>query len=132
MMYIVVGLFAMAGALLRDGIGQVTLNWWSGSFPVATLVINIIGCFVLGWFTNHIKKLSQVHPYIKTGVGTGLIGSFTTFSTFSVETIRLFESGHLLMGIVYLLTSYFGGWLFAFLGVKLGDHLIYKRQEVVK
>ncbi|MGV3489029.1 MAG: fluoride efflux transporter CrcB [Tuberibacillus sp.] len=132
MVYIVVGLFAAIGALLRDGIGLITEHWWTGVFPVATLIINLIGCLVLGWFSKHVKKLKTVHPYIKTGISTGLIGSFTTFSTFSVETVKLFDNGNLPIGVVYLVLSYAGGWLMAYLGMKLGDRIMSVRKDAVE
>lgn len=128
MLMIVVGIFAIIGALLRDGVGEITSLWWSGIFPFATLIVNLAGCFILGWFTTHIKKLESVHPYIKTGVGTGLVGSFTTFSTFSVETIQLFDSGHLALGFIYLFVSFAGGWAFAFLGFSMGDFIFMKKE----
>jgi fluoride exporter len=124
LLIIIIGLFAVVGALLRDGIGELTSHWWHGVFPVATLFVNLAGCFILGWFTTHIKKLEKVHTYIKTGFSTGLVGSFTTFSTFSVESIQLFESGHTTLALLYLLDSYLGGWAFVFLGYKFGKYIM--------
>ncbi|HET6871541.1 MAG TPA: CrcB family protein, partial [Sporolactobacillaceae bacterium] len=132
MLAIVVGLFAIIGALLRDGIGIVTAHLWHGIFPFATLSVNWIGCFVLGWFNYHIKKLDRVSVYIKTGFGTGLVGSFTTFSTFSVDTIKLFETGHITLGLIYLLDSFVGGFLLAYLGMRLGMVMMNKSGGAVR
>ena len=124
MLVIIVGIFAIIGALLRDGVGILTLQFWNGIFPVATLIVNLVGCFILGWSTSYIKELDNVHTYIKTGVGTGLIGSFTTFSTFSVETIRLFESGQIHIAALYLVISYIGGLWMTFLGFRTGELIL--------
>jgi len=132
MVYVTIGLFSVLGALLRDVIGQWTTLWWEGSFPVATFSINILGCFFLGWFSGHLKKLERIPPTIKTGVSTGFIGSFTTFSTFSVETAHLFTNGHVLLAMIYLLLSYVGGFLCVFLGTKFGDWMMRNRRRVVK
>jgi len=116
-----VGFFGMIGALLRYGLSEV--GWWQGStFPVGTLLCNLIGCLALGWFSQSIKRSKKIHTNVKIGVSQGLIGAFTTFSMFSVETIQLFQKHHVFLGILYILVSLVGGWCLVFLGDKLGQH----------
>jgi len=105
------------GAITRYGIGE-----WiptSNSFPLGTLLINLLGCFFLGWFLTLIIIRKKIRTEYTLFIGTGLIGSFTTFSTFSVETILLLQNGFLLNGALYILTSILFGLLLAYLGVKL-------------
>lgn len=105
------------GALARYSIGE-----WihtSNGFPLGTLLINLLGCFFLGWFLTFITIRKKIRSEYTLFIGTGLIGSFTTFSTFSFETIRLLQNGFLLNGALYILTSILFGLLLAYLGVKL-------------
>lgn len=114
-----IGLFGMVGALCRYYLSDVPLFVHS-IFPLGTLICNLLGCFVLGWFNQRIRKSNKIHQYIKTGISTGLIGSFTTFSTFSVETLQLFKDDSVILGILYILVSFIGGWFFVWVGDKLG------------
>lgn len=126
MIYITVGLFGMIGALLRYYLG-VTINaWWVYSFPLGTLIINFLGAFILGWFTYSITK-TKCPEWFRLGFGVGLIGSFTTFSTFSVETLTLLNNGLIINALLYVLLSLLGGLLFSFLGYKLSLYMIKER-----
>lgn len=121
MQYVVVGLAGIVGALLRYDLGLWTANWWHSSFPLATLLTNLSGCFVLGWLTTRMIRLKSMHPYITTALGTGLVGSFTTFSTFSVEAVNLMKTGHWGGACFYVLASGIGGLLFSWFGYKTGN-----------
>ncbi len=105
----------MIGAVLRYSVSILTALWWSGSFPVATLLANYIGCFLLPFLS--FKLNGVVSTDVQKAVTAGMIGSFTTFSAFSVETIVLFESGNIFEGWLYLFLSIIGGLVF----VRLGD-----------
>lgn len=119
-MAIVVGIGGIIGALLRYLVGLSFPPSHPGAFPLATFIINMIGSFVLSWLTAKMAHSSHVPQWVVTGIGTGIIGAFTTFSTFSVETTHLFLGSYYLMAVFYLLTSFFGGWLMSFLGYHLG------------
>jgi CrcB protein len=111
MIYIWVGLAGIVGAVLRFMVGILTKDW-AGSFPLGTLLINCLGAFVLAWLTTR----SPFSTEVRTALGTGMIGSFTTFSTLSVETVQLFVRGDAGLALLYLLISLWGGLLFAWLG----------------
>ncbi|MDN4073817.1 MULTISPECIES: fluoride efflux transporter CrcB [Fictibacillus] len=115
LLYILVGLAGVAGALLRYGIGL----FWEGSYPLDTFVINMAGSFALGCLAFWIEKNAKVHPYLMAVAGTGFIGSFTTFSTFSVENIKLLETGHTAIAVFYILLSLIGGLFMSWLGFVL-------------
>jgi len=105
------------GAIARYSIGE-----WihtNNDFPLGTLIINLLGCFLLGWFLTFITIKKKRRTEYTLFLGTGLIGSFTTFSTFSVETIRLLQNGLLLNGALYILTSILLGLLLTYIGVRL-------------
>ncbi len=111
----------MAGALLRYIVSIAIAAWWDGSFPLATLAVNYIGCFFLPLLTLRLK--SRLSVPVQKAVTTGIIGSFTTFSTFSVETVSLWETGQAAAALGYVLLSIVGGLFFTRLGFKKGERL---------
>ncbi|ULG73104.1 fluoride efflux transporter FluC [Macrococcus brunensis] len=85
------GLGAMVGAVIR-----VYLSQFNGQFPWMTLAINIAGSFILGL----ISHFDSIYLFF----GTGMMGGFTTFSTFALESVQLFESDQV-KSLVYVLLS---------------------------
>lgn len=118
--YFYVGLAGIVGASLRYLLGVFFHQWWLNDFPLATFITNMLGSFLLGWFTTFLPRFKSLHPYIITAMGTGLIGSFTTFSTFSVETVNLIQASKWGIAILYVLLSLWGGLIFSWVGYKLG------------
>lgn len=111
-----VGLGGFIGAILRYGTGQL-IPVQNGS-PLPTLVINLIGCFFLAWFYTVTLHRWVLPSTIRLGIGTGLIGAFTTFSTFSVETLHLLHNGRIWQAFIYILASTIGGILLSACGIK--------------
>jgi CrcB protein len=117
MAYLLVGIAGTLGAILRYVIG---ITFFTNSpFPFATLLINLIGSFLLAWLTTNLFKNVSLSPILITAIGTGFVGSFTTFSTLSIETVTLFNNGELLLGITYVLVSLLGGLFMSRLGFKV-------------
>ncbi|KAA6470363.1 fluoride efflux transporter CrcB [Bacillus cereus] len=129
MVYIIVGIAGILGALSRYYLGLNIDAFWNHTFPLATLLINLIGCFVLSWITTYISRLNIFPPEIVTGIGTGFVGSFTTFSTFSVETVKLINHSEGILVILYVCFSMLGGLLMSGIGYKLGGTLFTKRAQ---
>lgn len=88
-------------------------------FPLGTLIINLVGCFILGWLLTYVSRRKKIRSEYTLIFGTGFIGSFTTFSTFSYETIGLLQDGFVLLSLVYVLTTVFIGLFLSFLGFRL-------------
>lgn len=121
MVYLFIGVGGIAGSLLRYFISIMTFHFWNPAFPAATLMINLTGSFLIGWCSSYFHESKKVPTYLKSAITTGLIGSYTTFSTFCLETIQLIESGEYLKGIIYVFISLLGGLLFVNLGLKIGS-----------
>lgn len=121
MIYLWIGIAGMLGAILRYLIS--VLFFTDSLFPLATLAINLLGSFLLAWLTSHAFKKVCLSPHLSTAIGTGFIGSFTTFSALSVETIRLFQSGNHFLGLVYVLVSLFGGLTMSYLGFNISKEV---------
>ncbi|WP_207308517.1 fluoride efflux transporter CrcB [Bacillus timonensis] len=120
MNYLLVGIAGIIGALLRYLIGIYFGHWWFYDFPLATFVTNLVGSFMLGWFTHFLPRFTFLQPHLVTALSTGLIGSFTTFSTFSVETVQLMSAAKWGTAILYVFLSLWGGLLFSWMGYRLG------------
>lgn len=86
------------------------------------LIANLLGCFLLAFLTYYVIERDLLAGWLNAGLGTGLIGAFTTFSSFTTTTINL--SQHSLFGAaIYLLLSMAGGLVMAGLGMLLARHL---------
>ncbi len=114
---IFIGSGGAIGSLLRYGMAQL---FSTDAFPYGTLIANILGCFVLAFLTNYAFIKKNVPNDIKLAINTGIIGSFTTFSTFTVETFTLLTD-HLLVGIMYSTLSIVVGLLACFIGYLLAN-----------
>lgn len=118
MVYLWVGAAGFLGASLRYSIG-VFLFHESAVFPFATLTVNLLGSFLLAWLTTGLMVRFSLPAHIKTALGTGFIGSFTTFSTLSVETAALFLNGKTGLAVLYVAASLFGGLWMSRLGFQV-------------
>src|SRR4051812_11111190 len=116
MVYFFVGIGGIIGSLLRYFLSNVALNLWGKGFPIGTLLINLTGAFFLGWLTSRFAESKKFPPAIYIGVSTGIIGSYTTFSTFCLEIVRLLEAESYIKGFLYLISSILGGLLLVRLG----------------
>lgn len=120
MNYLWVGIAGVIGTLMRFVLGNWVQHWSAPTlFPAGTLAVNLIGCFALGWFSRWAFNHSRIPKRLQTSISTGLLGSFTTFSTFSVEFVHLIREGHVALGLTYSGASMIGGWCFVWLGVLL-------------
>ena len=122
---LLVALFGSLGATCRWAIGS-WLNKEDG-FPWGTLTANALGCLLLGFLMG----LTLVTPRLSeewrgplfTGLGAGFLGSFTTFSSFAVESIKMMEGQQWRNTILYLSAQLIFGLALAFIGLQLGRHL---------
>ena len=81
------------GALARYGVSVAAVRWAPATFPWGTLVVNLAGCFALGYLGSMAFEDPDHEARMRLIAGTGFLGAFTTFSTFGVETFRALEAG---------------------------------------
>ena len=111
-----VGLGGALGAVCRYLLGQVIPKLGSG-FPLATFAVNLLGCFVIGLVVGIAGRHTDIDPRLILFLQTGICGGFTTFSTFSLESLTLIEEGRITIGILYIVLSVLLG-LFALLAAR--------------
>ena len=102
MTYVFIALFAIIGAFARYGQTLVVQGVLGRSFPFATLSINILGSFLMGFLFFETLERINLSPELRTGILTGGLGAYTTFSTFSLESLSLIENGEMLKAGLYI------------------------------
>lgn len=95
------------GAAARYGLG-VAWPVPAGGFPWVTLLVNVAGCAVLGALLELLAGLTAPHRLVRPFFGTGVLGGFTTFSTYAVETVQLVDAGHSGLAGTYVLATLIG------------------------
>lgn len=117
-----IGIGGSIGSVLRYSIYYNMLAINGDWLPfLGTLLANLLGAFALGWFTSRLLRSKKLPEDLAAAIGTGLIGSFTTFSTLSVELSSLLQEGQILLAICYAFISMIGGLLCAFGGFRVGQ-----------
>lgn len=109
------------GSVLRYLVNRWVLTWFHLSFPLGTFLVNVIGCFLIGFFIFYINK-SQPLP-LRLFLVTGFCGGFTTFSSFAFENVELIENQQIGVWLFYTLLSLILGFTFAWLGAIVGRNL---------
>jgi fluoride exporter len=109
------------GAGLRYGVSMIT--FLSGGFPWSTLVVNLVGSFLIG-FAAVSFGLSSESTSAKLFFMIGILGAFTTFSTYSLDCIRLVKNGSLYLASLNLIFNNVGALCFALFGAYLSDRFL--------
>ena len=99
-----VGIGGFSGSVCRYLIGLLPIETGNG-FPIKTLMINIVGSFLICLFTILATKNKELSPQVILMLKTGICGGFTTFSTFAFETSELISNGHTITSFIYVCAS---------------------------
>jgi fluoride exporter len=111
----------LLGSAARSAVSSL-IPWVPGTFPTGTLVVNITGSLVLGFYLARRQNAVTTRWSLQFWA-IGALGSFTTFSTFSLETFRLIDGGASPTAAVYVLASMIGGLFAALVGDRMGSRL---------
>ena len=120
MKYLAIALGGAAGSVLRYWLSNLVQSRSSTGFPLGTLTVNALGSLLIGVALVMLLHRFQNSELVRMFVIVGLLGGFTTFSTFSIETVNLISNGYWFGAMLNIITSVVICVIFAFIGVELG------------
>ncbi|AGB40128.1 crcB protein [Halobacteroides halobius DSM 5150] len=112
-----IGLGGFLGAIGRYLITLKVNKNLNLNFPAGTLVVNLIGCFLLGFIATITKEKELFHPTFRTAITTGFLGALTTFSTFTYKTIGLLDKESTFLAASNIIISLVLGLFVAWIGI---------------
>jgi len=115
---------AGTGGLLRYGVGMAFARWFGNGFPLGTLFINVSGCLLMGFLTVMWLGATPIREELRLLVLVGVLGGYTTFSTFGHETLKLTASGEWLRAGAYVIASVLLSLIAVFAGAAIAQKLV--------
>ena len=122
--FLLVGLGGALGAWARWAVSGAITARWGGGFPLGTFLVNATGCFLLGFFLTLVAARSGEGADARALVATGFLGAYTTFSTFSFETVTLLRDGAGPTALGYVAASLVFGLATTAAGILLAHALL--------
>jgi fluoride exporter len=117
--WILIGLAGFAGTLLRYGLSGWIARRFGETFPLGTLMVNLIGCFLAGLLFYLMFDRYLVNQTVRIVLMIGLLGGFTTFSSFGLQTFTLLRDGEMGLALLNIAVSNLGGLLMVWVGYSL-------------
>ncbi|MHB1514266.1 MAG: fluoride efflux transporter CrcB [Acidiferrobacteraceae bacterium] len=121
--YLAISVGGAFGCVARFYLGRLIPEIFGNGFPYATLTINVLGAFFMGFLFIETLERVAITPAVRTGVLTGVLGGFTTFSTFSMEVVLLVQQGEAARAALYVALSLAMGLGAAFAGAYIARNL---------
>lgn len=112
-----------SGSLLRYWLGGVVQGWWGSTFPLGTLFVNVSGCFLMGFLATAWMGPILIRDDYRSAILIGVLGGYTTFSSFGRETIALLHDAEWLRAGGYVLGSVLLSLLAVWVGGALATRL---------
>lgn len=112
---ITIALGGAIGALLRYSLSGLVHKIFEEGYPWGTLVVNLLGCFAIGFLWEYFMN-SLPSPELRSLIFIGILGAFTTFSTFGLETLNLVRDGEWRLAMLNIVANNIGGLVFVFCG----------------
>ena len=112
------------GAVSRYGVSQLAVQLLGKGFPYGTLIVNVLGCLLMGFLSVYFLTKTSLDPMVRMAVLVGFLGSFTTFSTFSMDTLMLLESGAMAKGFLNIALSVCLSLLAVWLGMLIARSIL--------
>lgn len=119
MLYLIVFIGAGIGGALRHGVNIGATKLLGYGFPFGTFIVNVVGSFVMGLLAGFFAYRAGVPQHVRLFLTTGLLGGFTTFSTFSLDAALLIERHSIMMAAGYMIGSVAAGIAALFFGLAM-------------
>ena len=119
---IAIGIAGLAGTLARYWLSGVFDQWWGGTFPFGTLIVNLVGCLAIGCLFHSMEKY-LIDPVVRSVVLIGFLGGFTTFSSFAVQSFNLLRDGEIFLASANILISNMVGLFLVWVGYSVSRAL---------
>ena len=113
----VVAIGGSIGAATRYIVSVWAAERFGSDFPYGTLIVNVVGCFIIGAFMVLVTERVIANPYWRLLVAVGFVGGLTTFSSFGFETLKLVEDAQLSWAMYNILTNFVFGFFATWLGM---------------
>ncbi len=123
MQMVLIAIFGALGCLLRYFLSLKITQWFGSAYPYGILLVNILGCFLIGLLAMLLIHKWQADIIWRTAIMIGFLGGFTTFSSFSFDAIQMLEHGAWLKAGSYILLSVVLCLIATFLGILIGKGL---------
>jgi CrcB protein len=126
MLYLIVFVGAGIGGALRHGVNVGAARMLGTGFPYGTMIVNVVGSFVMGLLTGYFLFRPGVPQHARLFLTTGILGGFTTFSAFSLDTALLVERHAYWLAAAYVAGSVAAGLIALFAGMsvfRIGSHI---------
>ena len=121
---LLIGVLGGVGTLLRYWMSGYFARHWGETFPVGTLVVNLAGCFLIGFLFYVLTERVLLAPEMRTALLIGLLGGFTTFSSFGLQAFTLLREGEVLAASLYVAISNVAGILLVAAGYTLSREVV--------
>ena len=116
---VMIGAAGLLGTLARYGLSGWVDQRWGGTFPTGTLIVNLVGCFLIGFLFHATQEKYLIDPVVRTTVLVGFLGGFTTFSSFAVQSVNLMRDGEMFFAGLNILASNIVGLVLVWAGYAL-------------
>ena len=121
---LLVALGGALGSVARYLVGKVSMLLWGADFPWGTLIVNVVGCFIMGVLAGLLAHYTEFSQEVRSFLLIGVLGGFTTFSAFALDIVTLYQRGSLMTAGLYLLASVVVSILALFGGLLLVRNLV--------
>jgi CrcB protein len=119
------------GSLGRYAVG-LAVPHTAGSFVWSTFVVNVTGSFAMGVLVVWVLAMASPHPWLRPFLGVGVLGGWTTFSSYALDVHTMVQAGHGLVAAAYLVGSLVVGLVAVGLGISLGERVFGRRPWAVR
>jgi len=102
---IFIGVAGFLGTIARFGLSEIASKRLGTSFPIGTLIVNVVGCFLAGILFYALQERDSVSETVRLAVMVGFLGGFTTFSAFGLQTFALLKSGEIVLALLNVAVS---------------------------